>query len=141
VSHSDQWVVDPQAVEQAGLRQQEGPAAHRGDPAGARRRGPQPSYEALVGHGGGGPGAAGDQQRVDGLVAGGPFGAERQARRGRDRPSGRGHEHSGVGRIGAVAVGHREHLERADDVERLYVGEGDDDHGPGQAGRRVGVGL
>ena len=43
-----------------------------------------------------------------------------------------GHEGGGVGGIGAVAVGHGEHLERADDVERLDVGESDDDHGRGR---------
>ena len=82
------------------------------------------------------PSAADHDQRVDRAAAG----AKRA--RGGEREAARGGQRSVVGRddldrvsAAAQARGHREHLGRPDQVERLQLGEGDEDDAAGHGHR------
>ena len=111
----------PPAVEQAGLRQQEGPAAHRGDPA-ARGR-PRSAIQAMRRSS-----ARRRRCRCRRRPPACRWAPRREAGRCRATVPTRcvtgcpgAARRSGVGGVGAVAVGHGEHLERARHVERLDV--------------------
>ena len=133
------------AVEQAGLGEDEGAAAHRGEPAQARD-------QDVRSHGGArrvgrpsGRRRRRDDQRVDAVahLRVGPVGDEAQARghAHRTRRSARTSRRTApAGRAGAALDRLREDLERAGDVERLRPVEDQERDGarPGGGIRREG---
>jgi hypothetical protein len=115
---------DPPPVQQARRRQQEHPAAHRGHPPGACRRGRDPGDERLVLPGPVDAPAADHHERVRPRrveVRHAVGGVHDQSAHRPDRPRPGGHDLAGVL---ARAV---EHLVRSGEVERLEAVEDDED--------------
>jgi hypothetical protein len=107
--------------------QQQRPGADRQDDFGLRRRPPDPAEQGLVVHLLASPPATGDHEQVRGRAVGQQVArVDAEAVLGEHRPRLFGH---GVnverGQLGPPA-GHREDLERAGEVQKLHVGEGQD---------------
>ena len=131
------------AVEQAGGGEDERARAHRRDAARARRE-PRGRATTVSRRGVARARAAGDEQRVDRAADG----LERPGRRDRvagvrrDRRAAGRDDLDGVGRVVAARDGRGggEDLGRPGDVERLDLGQGDDDDAAGHGGRSIARG-
>ena len=135
----------PAAVEQAGLGEDERTGAHRGHPRDrpARRRTPSSSARSRIASTVPSPPATISVSRLAAHAAESVVDAEHHAaRRAHGRPA-RGHDLGRVGGAARLAIGGREHLDRADGVEALDA-RIHDDHDPagghGHIVRSIAVG-